>query len=121
MGEKAQLREPAPVLPWLFSSDVSFVLDARDKPRVAFSYVWRETAPDGTVTDHLIAVPYETSVPLLCTFAAPPAARQLTGSFFASSGDQDGVNYGFYRGMTPSALMQRRKQRAAMDDDDIAP
>ena len=86
------------------------MLDARDTPRVAFTYKWIEKHEDGTKTEHTVDVPYETSVPLLCTFPAPQTKQLLTGSFFASSsGASD-----FYRGMQQSAVMQRRKH-SAMD------
>lgn len=116
----AELREPAPTLPWLFSKDIGIVLDARDKPLVAFTYAWVElvqlsqpSPPDVPTCAHVkpvthtVDVPYKTSLPLLCTFAAPPQPMPLSGSFFASPVDGD-----FYRGMTPSALMQRRRLRA---------
>ncbi len=121
----AQLRDPVPVLPWLFSKDVDFVLDARNKPRVAFTYEWvertllSEKAPPGVPTcehagfiTHTVDVPYNTSVPLLCTFAPPLQPRLLSGSFFASPSDDDDGGCAFYRGMAPSALMQRRQQHA---------
>jgi hypothetical protein len=121
----AQLRDPVPVLPWLFSKDVAFVLGARDKPRVAFTYNWvertllSEKAPPGVPTcehagfiTHKVDVPYNTNVPLLCTFAPPPQPRLLSGSFFASPSDDDDGGCAFYRGMAPSALMQRRQQHA---------
>lgn len=113
LPRKAQLREPSPVLPWLFSfsKDISFVLDARDQPRVAFSYTWEEDDPLGVKITHTEAVPYETSVPLLCTFAAPSSPTLLSGSFFASSPGASDVR-AFYRGMAPSAVMQRHKPRA---------
>ena len=117
-----QLREPAPTLPWLFSKDVKVVLDARNKPLVAFTYAWveviplSEPAPPGVPTcahmkpiTHTVDVPYQTSLPLLCTFSAPPQPRLLSGSYFAP---EDDGGRAFYRGMTPSALKQRRPQRA---------
>lgn len=119
----AQLREPAPPLPWLFSKDIDVVLDARTKPLVAFTYAWvevtqlSEPAPPGVPTcahekhtTHTVDVPYKTSLPLLCAFAAPPQPRLLSGSFFASPDDDGGR--AFYRGMMPSALKQRRPLRA---------
>jgi hypothetical protein len=110
------LRSPAPVLPWLFSRDIEFVLDARDQPRVAFLYKLMELGPDGITSGPVrnVDVSYETSVPLLCTFPAPPATRLLTGSFFAPQGDDGDVAATFYRGMAPSPVMQRRKH-CAMD------
>ena len=98
------LRSPAPVLPWLFSRDIEFVLDAHDKPRVAFSYEVEETGAGGKSV-RKVDVSYETSVPLQCTFPAPPATRLLTGSFFASQGDDSDVATTFYRGMAPSPVM----------------
>jgi hypothetical protein len=123
-----KLREPAPTLPWLFSDDVSVVLDARNQePLVAFKYDWHETTPptdpgsndEAEVIQHNVSVPYTTSVPLLCTFAAPPQPRLLSGSFLASpvnDDDDDDGGRAFYRGMTPQTYKQRRQVRTRTDD-----
>ena len=116
-------REPAPTLPWLFSNDIDVVLDARDQPLVAFTYAWveiiqlSEPSPPGVPTcahvqhvTHTVDVLYNTSLPLLCTFAAPPQPQLLSGSFFAPINAD--VKGDFYCGMTPPALTRRRRLRA---------
>jgi BTB/POZ domain len=124
-----KLRDPAPVLPWLVSNDIETVLDASNAPQlVAFSYKWVEQRklsdpdPPGVPTCahveviiHTVDVPYATSLPLLCSFAAPPQPRFLSGSFNASPMDDTDEIRAFYRGMAPSPLMLRRTPRSSIE------
>jgi hypothetical protein len=128
LSAPVRLREPMPVLPWIFGHDIDTVLDASNKPLVAYKYAWEETLqlsdpdpPDVPTCAHIQkimhagVVPYATSLPLLCSFAAPPQPRFLSGSFNASPMDDTDEIRAFYRGMAPSPLMLRRPPRPSIE------
>lgn len=60
-------------------------------------------------------MPYATSLPLLCSFAAPPQPRFLSGSLNVSPMDETDEIRAFYRGMAPSPLMLRRLPRSSIE------